>query len=192
MILGDGGKADRNQPGKKLTASSVLHARFDFRSIHPEEAAQTAELETICFPPNEACTEEMLLQRVRKAPEMMLIAADRSNGRMVGFLSGLATEEEKFRDEFFSNAELHKPDGKQVMLLGLNVLPEYRRQGIARELMLLYCCRAREEQRKALILTCLEDKVGMYRKMGFSDRGISASGWGGEQWHEMYCLLGQG
>jgi hypothetical protein len=25
--------------------------------------------------------------------------------------------------------------------------------------------------------------------MGFQDYGISASGWGGEEWHEMSCVL---
>lgn len=184
-----GAKEDGSRTGERAADFLELHTRFEFRSIRPEEAAQTVVLETICFPPNEVCTEEMLLRRVRKAPEMMLIAADRANGRMAGFLSGLATEEKSFRDEFFSNAELHEPEGKQVMLLGLNVLPQYRGQGIARELMLLYCCRAREKKRNALILTCLEDKVEMYQRMGFLDRGISASGWGGEQWHEMHCLL---
>lgn len=38
-------------------------------------------------------------------------------------------------DEFFTNAGLHNPDGKNIMLLGLDVLPEYRKQGLGRELM---------------------------------------------------------
>jgi hypothetical protein len=36
-----------------------------------------------------------------------------------------------------------------------------------------------------LVLTCLDEKVEMYRKMGFVDLGISGSTWGGEAWHEM-------
>ena len=39
--------------------------------------------------------------------------------------------------------------------------------------------------RKQLVLTCLEDKVEMYKKMGYEDKGMSASVWGGEPWHEM-------
>ena len=37
---------------------------------------------------------------------------------------GLATDEEIFRDEIFMDASLHNPEGKTVMLLGLDVLPE--------------------------------------------------------------------
>jgi hypothetical protein len=29
----------------------------------------------------------------------------------------------------------------------------------------------------------------MYEKMGFTDRGIADSSWGGEQWHEMIYVL---
>lgn len=29
----------------------------------------------------------------------------------------------------------------------------------------------------------------MYAKMGFADKGISGSVWGGEQWHEMDYIL---
>nr|WP_026496759.1 hypothetical protein [Butyrivibrio sp. WCD3002] len=43
--------------------------------------------------------------------------------------------------------------------------------------------------RKRLVLTCLEDKIEMYRKFGFTDLGESASVWGGEAWHEMDIVL---
>jgi hypothetical protein len=40
-----------------------------------------------------------------------------------------------------------------------------------------------------LILTCLKAKVKMYKKMGFDDRGIANSTWGGEEWHEMTYMI---
>jgi hypothetical protein len=46
-----------------------------------------------------------------------------------------------------------------------------------------------ENKRKMLILTCLKEKVNMYKKMGFVDRGIADSTWGGEEWHEMTCAI---
>ncbi len=75
------------------------------------------------------------------------------------------------------------------MILGVSVLPEFRRQGLARALMRAYALREKERGRQALVLTCLAEKVGMYEKMGFSDGGMSASCWGGEQWHEMFMDL---
>lgn len=57
---------------------------------------------------------------------------------MVGFVNGIATQENKLRDEFFTDESLHDPDGPNVMILGVAVLPEYRGQGLARELIAQY------------------------------------------------------
>lgn len=162
-----------------------LHERFEFRNIYSEEADQAVRIEQICFPPNEACTEKMMCDRVTVAPELFLVAVDKATGKIAGFLNGLATDENVFRDEFFSDIRLYNPDGAYVMLLGLDVLPEYRGQGLAREIMRQYCQMERRKGRKQLILTCLDSKVEMYEKMGYQDLGIADSSWGGEQWHEM-------
>lgn len=171
------------------TIDRETEQRFQFRNILPEEADQAARIEEICFPPNEACSEKMMRERVLTAPELFLVAIDRQSGKMAGFLNGLSTEESVFRDEFFTDAKLYDPAGRNVMLLGLDVLPEYRGQGLARAIMFQYLRRERERGGKAAILTCLDSKVKMYEKMGFEDRGIAQSSWGGEQWHEMICKL---
>lgn len=169
--------------------SRELNEHYEFRCILPDEAGQTAEIERICFPPNEACSPAMMKERVAAAPEFFLVAVDRQTGKIAGFLNGLATDEEQLRDEFFKDAGLHHPDGANIMLLGLDVLPQHRGQGLARELMSRYLARAKEKGRKAAILTCLEEKVRMYEKMGFQNNGISQSVWGGEEWYEMSCVL---
>ena len=179
-----------NRMGKDIVAefekayhlpNPELHERFEFREIRVEETDQAAEMEYICFPPNEACTREMMAERIAKAPEMFLVAVDRETGKLAGFLSGLSTDEERFRDEFFTDAGLYDPDGKNIMLLGLNVLP--------RELMYLYLRREQENGRREVFLTCAPDKIEMYRKMGFQDEGISDSTWGGSLWHDMRCVI---
>jgi ribosomal protein S18 acetylase RimI-like enzyme len=166
-----------------------LDEKYEFRSVRPEEAAQAAKIEEICFPPNEACSEKNMRERVINAPDLFLVAIDKSTGKVAGFLNGLATDEEAFRDEFFTDITLCDQDGKNVMLCGLDVLPEHRNQGLARELVFRYAERERKNNRKALILTCLDKKVEMYKKMGFSDRGIANSTWGDEEWHEMIISL---
>lgn len=167
-----------------------LHEQFEFRDILPEEAKRAAEIEQICFPPYEACSREMMISRALEAPEVFLVAADRQTGEIAGFLNGLPTKETSFRDEFFTDSGLYDPDGKTVMLLGLDMLPEYRGRGLARELMEEYARRERRKGRHTLVLTCLDEKVAMYERMGFRDLGIANSTWGGEEWHEMSRRLG--
>ena len=170
-------------------AKEKLYERFEFRYIRPEEADQAARIEQVCFPPNEACTEKMMKDRAAAVPELFLVAVDRQNGQLGGFLCGLATDESRFRDEFFYDNTLYRPQGKNVILLGLDVLPEYRGQGLARELMHVYLQREKERGRKMAVLTCLADKIPMYEKMGFISHGLSKSTWGGVPWYEMSCVL---
>lgn len=166
-----------------------LNERFEFRNIQPQEAEQAAEIEQICFPPNEACSRSTMMERAATVSDLFLVAVDRETGKLAGFLNGIATDEYLFRDEFFTDADLHDPDGANVMLLGLDVLPQYRGQGLAREIVFQYLRREQARGRKMVVLTCLKSKVKMYTRMGFSDRGISRSSWGGEQWHEMDYTL---
>lgn len=170
------------------TTQSLLEV-FDFRTILPNEAEQAVAIEQICFPPNEACAREDMIERILAAPDLFLVAIDNKTGKIAGFLNGIATNETSFRDEFFTDSSLHRPDGEQVMLLGLDVLPQYRNIGLAHELVFQYIRREKKKGRKNLILTCLEDKVGLYDKMAFRDLGEADSTWGGESWHEMKCEL---
>lgn len=187
-------KKSRQQERKLLEeyhiADKDILEKYEIRTIRPDEAEQAAAIEQICFPPNEACSERHMKERIAKAPELFLVAVDKKTGKLAGFLNGLATDEYTFRDEFFTDASLYNPQGKNIMLLGLDVLPEYRKQGLGRELVYQYARRELESDRKMLILTCLKSKVKMYEKMGFTDRGIADSTWGGEEWHEMSYVIG--
>lgn len=166
-----------------------LRDKYEFRNIRVEETAQAVQIEQICFPPNEACSERAMTERIQAAPELFLVAVDKETGKIAGFLNGLSTDETTFRDEFFTDVTLYQPQGKHVMLLGLDVLPEYRGQGLATEIVRQYIERECLNHRESLILTCLDSRVEMYKKMGFQDNGIANSNWGGEKWHEMRCGL---
>ena len=185
----EGGRGERALPERYRIPNQELWQRFKFREIRREEAEEAADIEQICFPPHEACSRSMMHQRVETAPELFLVAQDRQTGRLAGFLNGLSTDECVFRDEFFTEAKLYDPRGKNVMLLGLDVLPPYRRQGLARELMYEYLRRQLRRGSERILLTCSDEKVEMYQKFGFEDLGIANSTWGNEQWHEMSCLL---
>lgn len=163
--------------------------KIEFRYINPDEAEAASAIEQICFPPNEACSADNMRERILAAPEQFLVAVDKESGKLAGFLNGLVTNETVFRDEFFTDAGLHNPNGKNIMLLGLDVLPEYRNRGLARELVSQYLQKERVRGRRTAFLTCLDSKVRMYEKFGFVDGGIANSTWGGEEWHEMRYVI---
>lgn len=163
--------------------------QFEFRTILKSEAEQAVTIEHICFPPNEACSRQAMLTRIENASEQFLVAVDKTTGKLAGFINGLSTYEDKFRDEFFTDISLYDPKGENVMILGLDVLPEYRNRGLAREIVRNFSIMEKEKGRKTLILTCLDEKVKMYEKLGFRDKGMADSTWGGEEWHEMTYSL---
>ena len=165
--------------------SESIMKKYEFRNIRPEEADQAVKIEQICFPPNEACSAKSMKERVEAARELFLVAEDIETGKIAGFLNGLSTKETIFRDEFFTDIHLYDQEGGNIMLLGLDVRPEYRRQGLAREIVRQYAEREKKKGRRRLVLTCLESKVEMYQKFGFRDLGMANSTWGGEAWHEM-------
>lgn len=162
---------------------------YIFRNIKLEEIEQVVEIEQICFPPHEACSRKNMVDRVQAACDYFLVALDPETNKIVGFLNGIATNETRFQDEFFTDANLHDSSGENIMLCGLDVLPEYRGKGLARELVRQYVLQQQFGNKKSLYLTCLEKKVSMYEKFGFIDNGIADSTWGNEEWHEMYMEI---
>ena len=150
--------------------------RFEFRCIRPEETQQAIEIEQICFPPNEACSPKSLTERIKATAETFLVAEDKETGKLAAFLNGVPTDEEAFRDEFFTDISLSNPEGKNIL---------------GRELVSRYCQREAQKGRKKLFLTCLDEKVKMYEKFGFTDLGQANSTWGGEAWHAMSIEIGR-
>ena len=89
--------------------------RFEFRCIRPEETQQAIEIEQICFPPNEACSPKSLTERIKATAETFLVAEDKETGKLAAFLNGVPTDEETFRDEFFTDISLSNPEGKNII-----------------------------------------------------------------------------
>lgn len=169
-----------------------LYKKYEIRTVREHEAEITAAIEAACFPAKEACTLPIIKQRIRLAPELFIVAVEKSTGKMIGFVNAIATDEFHLRDEFFTDTSLHNPQGRILMILSVAVLPEYRKQGLAREMMWELLRKQKSIGRLAAVLTCLASKVTIYQKMGFTDGGISESAWGGEQWYEMVCPLQDG
>ena len=189
LLVAKAERKGRTKEVNKMNNEEDFNERYELRGILPEEAERATEIETVCFPPSEACTLPIMKERIRLAADCFLTAIDRTTGEMVGFVNGLCTNEWTLRDELFTDTSLHDSDGRNVMICSVAVLPEYRKQGIAREMVCEFLRRQQAMGRSQAILTCVPGKVKMYQKFGFYDKGESESTWGGEKWHEMSCTL---
>lgn len=163
---------------------------YIIRQARPEDLDQVAEVERICFPEAEAAGRESLRLRIQAFPESFLVAEEQG-GAIIGFINGAVTDKKTISDDMFEDAGLHKEDGAYQSIFGLDVLPQYRRQGIAAALMEGLIRSAEEKGRKGLILTCKERLIPYYGKFGYRNMGVSESVHGGAVWYDMIMEFGQ-
>lgn len=156
---------------------------FIIRPVITEDLDMVTEVEAICFPAAEAATRESFAQRIATFPESFFVAEH--DGKIIGFINGCVTDERTIRDEMFEDSSLHNPKGQYQSIFGLDVIPEYQRQGIAAELMNHLIENARTKGRKGLILTCKDRLIHYYAKFGYKNLGVSASVHGGAVWYDM-------
>ena len=152
-------------------------------AVMADLAAVTA-VEAACFPAAEAAKEQDFLERLKVYPNHFWLLED-EDGKLISFVNGLVTDEPSLRDEMYSDASFHNEQGAWQMIFGVNTLPEYRRQGLAGQVLHRVIADAREQGRKGCVLTCKEALLHYYAAFGFVNEGVSESVHGGVVWYEM-------
>lgn len=157
------------------------------RNVRPEDLDRIAEIEAACFPPAEAASRQSFKARIAAFPESFLVAE--TNGTLIGFVNGCATNSPVIYDEMFHSTQHHVPNGKNLSVFGLDVIPEYRKQGIGAQLMRHFIQVAKDTGRQSVILTCKDRLVHYYESFGYKNNGISQSTHGGAQWFDMTLIF---
>ena len=147
------------------------------------DLAAVAAVESACFPAAEAATEKDFAARLAVYPDHFWLLED--DGTLVSFVNGLVTDEPLLRDEMYADASLHDEHGAWQMIFGVNTLPQYRRQGLAGQVLERVIADARVQGRKGCVLTCKDRLIHYYEKFGFQNEGVSASTHGGVVWYDM-------
>ena len=157
------------------------------RNAKKEEAALLAQIEAECFPAAEAAGKQDIEARMDVFEDCFFVAE--TNGKIVGFINGAVAKAASLPDQMYHDASLHDPNGAYQTVFGLDVLPAYRRNGIAGRLLERMIHHARECQRKGVVLTCKDHLVHYYAGFGFKHCGVAGSTHGGAKWNEMKLLF---
>ena len=157
------------------------------RNAKKEEAALLAQIEAECFPAAEAAGKQDIEARMDVFEDCFFVTE--TNGKIVGFINGAVAKEASLPDQMYHDASLHDPNGAYQTVFGLDVLPAYRRNGIAGRLLERMIHHARECQRKGVVLTCKDHLVHYYAGFGFKHCGVADSTHGGAKWNEMKLLF---
>ena len=148
------------------------------------DLAAVAAVEGACFPAAEAATEKDFAARLAVYPNHFWLLEE-DDGTLVSFVNGLVTDEPLLRDEMYADASLHNEHGAWQMVFGVNTLPQYRRRGLAGQVLERVIADARAQGRKGCVLTCKDKLIHYYEKFGFQNEGVSASTHGGVVWYDM-------
>lgn len=157
------------------------------RQAATDDLDRITEIEAICFPEAEAASRESLRKRLEVYRDSFLVAE--LEGKMVGFINGSVINEKVISDEFYSDVSSHDPKGDYQSIFGVDVLPEYRRRGIAEALINELADTAKKAGRKGMTLCSKQEKVHYYEKFGFVDIGKSESEHGNAVWYDMVLMF---
>lgn len=160
---------------------------MEIRQANIEDLNEIIKIESICFPPEEAASEEVIRDRFQAFSENFLVAVE--GDKVVGFINGCTTDKASLPDKLYHDVKFHNQNGKFQTVFGLDVLPQYRNKGVACELLKSFIELSRKRGKKGMVLTCKDYLVHYYEKFGFKHEGVSNSSHGGAKWNDMILLF---
>ena len=156
---------------------------MEIRKAVMEDLAAITAVEAECFPEAEAATEKDFRARLEAYPDHFWLLED--EGKLIGFVNGMVTDEPDLTDEMYEDASMHRANGRWQMIFGVDTLPEYRRRGYAERLLSRAIEDAKSQGRAGVVLTCKDRLIHYYAKFGFANEGVSESVHGNAVWYQM-------
>lgn len=172
-----------------LKAEKKIRDLIKIRLAVPEDLEQITAVESAAFPPEEGASEEAFRWRLEHLKDSFFVAEQKGEKEnlIVGLIDGRPTDHMRLYDDIYENGG--SITGKNQVVMGLAVLPEYQSEGIGSRLMGIFINKMKTAGYRHIILSCKEDKIGYYEQFGYENKGISASVHGGVRWYDMIRRL---
>jgi len=161
--------------------------KMKIRQVLMKDLDKVVQIESTCFPKEEAAQKSAFKERIAVFPKGFFIAE--LNNEIIGFINSGATNESNIKDEFFKTMDAHIPKGENLAIFGLDILPKYQSKGYAKDLMNYFIKTAKEDGRKKVLLTCKENLIKYYQQFGYINEGLSDSEHGDAKWYDLYINL---
>ena len=165
-----------NMPSDSKTSFSITTAS-------PKDLDELHKIERLCFGGGKAASREAFLYRLANFPGYFLKAE--AGGRIAGFVNGCPSDQSFITDDLFLAGSPFKTSGRNLLIFGLAVHPDFRRQGIAHALMESILRAAKADGKSRVSLTCEEHLIPFYEAFGYKNHGVSKSVIGGIKFFDM-------
>jgi ribosomal protein S18 acetylase RimI-like enzyme len=156
------------------------------RQVRKKDLDGCYEVESRCYTV-EGATKERIAKRIELFPLGFLVAE--INGRIVGIINSGSTDKDDIADEELKDMVGHEPEGENIVIFSLAVLPEFQKKGISKLLMTNFVTVSKGLQKHKILLICKENLIEYYQNFGFAYAGKSSSKHGGFEWHELRLQL---
>lgn len=159
---------------------------ISLRKVEISDLEQLILIENEGFSLEEAATKEAFLNRIQLIADTFIVAE--KEGKILGFINGPVINQIYITDNLFKEIKANPKRGGYQSVLSLAVSKQARNQGIAKILMKRLEKLVEDNERDGITLTCKQELVSFYEKLGFISHGISESKHGGESWYNMVKL----
>ncbi|MFL6557959.1 MAG: GNAT family N-acetyltransferase [Bacillus sp. (in: firmicutes)] len=156
---------------------------INIRNVKKEDLSKLVAIENLCFSKEEAATEKAFEERIRLIPDSFFVA--QVDGEIVGLVNGPVIDAVYITDDLFSHIKENPAIGGHQSILGLAVSPYFQKRGVATALLSHLEKEAITSKRETMTLTCKQDLIRFYEKLGYLNCGVSNSNHGGVTWYNM-------
>jgi len=161
---------------------------YNIRNAVLNDLIQINKIETECFPIEEAASLNSIKERIEIFSEGFLIME--IDNKIIGFINGAATNDIVLNDLMFEDMNKeHNPLGKNLVIFGVDISPDFQGKGYSKILMNAYIEEAKKNNRSKIILTCKKHLISYYESFGYILHGLSNSVHGGSEWFDMVLDL---
>ncbi|MEH7238534.1 GNAT family N-acetyltransferase [Bacillus sp. JJ1562] len=159
---------------------------ISLRNVQATDLEQLLLIENEGFPIEEAATKEAFVGRIQLIADTFMVAE--KDGEILGYINGPVINQLYITDTLFTEIKENPKTGGYQSVLGLAVSEQARNQGIAKILIKKMEELVKETEREGITLTCKQELVSFYEKLGFVNHGMSESKHGGVSWYNMVKL----
>ncbi|MCM3782287.1 GNAT family N-acetyltransferase [Neobacillus mesonae] len=156
------------------------------RNVQPTDLDQLLIIEDEGFSKEEAATKEAFEERIQLIADTFIVAE--KEGEMLGYINGPVINQLYITDNLFKEISENPESGGYQSVLGLAVSKQARNQGIAKILVEKMEQLVKENEREGMTLTCKQELVSFYERLGFINHGMSDSKHGGVSWYNLVKL----
>ena len=156
------------------------------RNVQTRDLEQLLCIESEGFSIEEAATKEAFVERIGLIADTFIVAEKK--GEILGYINGPVINQIYITDNLFEKIKKNPKRGGYQSVLGIAVSKKARNQGISKILIEKMEELVKENEREGITLTCKQELVSFYEKLGFVNHGMSESKHGGVSWYNMVKL----